>query len=302
MKGNNPESFNIIGEKKGRLTVVDFIPGNNSLGYRAQVICLCECGNTTVIHRDAFRNANTKSCGCKRRENGYLKSKPVIGVKKGRLVAIEEILGSSIESNKLKCQCECGNVTVVIKDNFLREHVKSCGCLKLEGDFQVYSVIKRYNHPVLGKYEKSLYSRYRTMISRCYDSKAKGYDRYGAVGIKVHDIWLNGNGKVSGFYCFAEWAINNDYDSKLSLDRNNNEGEYSPENCRWVTYKDQARNRANNKFITINGKTKTIYEWMEFYCIAKNTYYHRISKGWTREKALMTPINKSMSDNAKSKK
>ena len=79
------------------------------------------------------------------------------------------------------------------------------------------------------------------MKSRCYTPSHPSYERYHEKGIKVCDEWL------SSFESFRDWAINNGFSEELSLDRINNDGNYEPDNCRWVTAKVQANNRRNNK-------------------------------------------------------
>ena len=96
---------------------------------------------------------------------------------------------------------------------------------------------------------KDLYRRYQGIKKRCYNKKYIGYKNYGERGIKVAKIWL---GK-DGFYNFLIWALNNGYKKELQIDRINNDGDYSPNNCRWVDRKTNMHNRRNS--IIINGKT-----------------------------------------------
>jgi len=84
----------------------------------------------------------------------------------------------------------------------------------------------------------SLHSRWRGMRRRCYDSRTRGYDHYGGRGIQVCAAWED-------FNTFAEWSVNNGYDSELSLDRRDGGGDYTPSNCRWTTSTVQNRNKAS---------------------------------------------------------
>lgn len=95
---------------------------------------------------------------------------------------------------------------------------------------------------------------------------------------------------AEGFYEFYHWAIDNGYEDGLTIDRINTDGNYEPSNCRWATYKDQARNRRNNHFLTFNGETKTATEWAEITGIKLSTLLGRIDKGYSVEKALSMPV------------
>lgn len=107
-----------------------------------------------------------------------------------------------------------------------------------------------------GNGECNLSCIYRAMIDRCYRTCNAAYDNYGGRGIKICDEWLDDRK-------FVEWAINNGYSEGLSLDRINNNGNYSPDNCRWTTYKVQANNKRNNLLLTAFGETKTLAQWSE---------------------------------------
>lgn len=139
----------------------------------------------------------------------------------------------------------------------------------------------------LNKKRKSLRNRYYCMISRCYDEKNKSYCNYGARGITVCKKW-----KVS-FSCFYRWALRNGFKINLTLDRINNDGNYTGQNCRFVTHEGSMINRRNNKLITYNGETKVLSEW----CRIFNTDYRRtISRinvlKWSFHKAIITPAGK----------
>lgn len=93
---------------------------------------------------------------------------------------------------------------------------------------------------------------YGHMKDRCYNSKDKNYKRYGGRGITICDEWLN------DYYAFESWALANGYSDDLTIDRINNDGNYEPNNCRFVTVKGNNNNRSSNKRFTYNGKTKNL--------------------------------------------
>ena len=129
-----------------------------------------------------------------------------------------------------------------------------------------------------------LYGVWQGMLQRCHNPKNRQYKDYGERGITVCDEWKN------NYRCFKEWALKSGYKQGLTIDRiNNNEG-YSPQNCRWATYKEQNRNKRSNRNITLNGETKCLSEWAEFYGLGFPVVSRRLRDGWSEEAALTTPL------------
>lgn len=120
------------------------------------------------------------------------------------------------------------------------------------------------------------------MIERTKRKKNKRYKDYGGRGIKVCDEWLN------NFISFYNWAYKNGYKEGLTIDRIDVNGNYEPDNCRWVDLFTQANNKRNNHFVTYNGKTQTIAQWAREYNINYSTLCTRIARNWDFEKAIKT--------------
>ena len=118
---------------------------------------------------------------------------------------------------------------------------------------------------------KRLYGVWNGMIHRCEDTKRQNYDRYGGRGITVCAEWHDAN-------VFINWGLASGYAEGLQLDRKNNDAGYYPENCHWITRKQNCRNTRRNKFITLNGETKTIAEWKTITGISEYTMYWWYSK------------------------
>lgn len=120
------------------------------------------------------------------------------------------------------------------------------------------------------------------MKSRCYSPNNPSFEWYGAKGIKVDERWVN---SFSTFYA----DVGPRPSKAHSLDRIDSSKDYGPENCRWADSIQQARNRSNNKPLTINGVTKLECEWIEKFGIKKNVFYKRMYRGWSPERALSEP-------------
>ena len=125
---------------------------------------------------------------------------------------------------------------------------------------------------------------YWRMKCRCYNKLDKSYKRYGARGIIICDAW------ISNYHAFEMWATNNGYADYLSIDRINNNGNYEPNNCRWTTAKEQARNKRPNHIISYAGKTQTLAAWADEVGLKHNTIINRIKRGWPIEKSLTTAL------------
>lgn len=117
---------------------------------------------------------------------------------------------------------------------------------------------------------------------RCLNPDYKYFYLYGERGISVCEEWLGKDGQKN----FREWAVNNGYEKGLTIDRIDNNKGYSPDNCRWVTAKEQSYNRRSNKLITIHGKTQTVTEWAKETGIPIGTLQNRLRYGWEEDRLL----------------
>lgn len=136
-----------------------------------------------------------------------------------------------------------------------------------------------------GRKGTRLYRIYNAMKSRCYNPNIPSFKYYGGRGITVCNEWLN------DFSTFKEWALNNGYNDNLTIERLDVNGNYEPSNCIWATYKVQANNMRSNRLITINGVTKNLTEWSEYYGINVKTVRDRLKRGWDIISALETPAD-----------
>ena len=132
-----------------------------------------------------------------------------------------------------------------------------------------------------------LYRIWLNMKQRCNNPNNKDYAHYGNRGIKVCTEWEN------SFDSFRDWAIENGYTAKLTLDRKNNDRGYCPDNCHWATRKEQVNNRSNNLTFTYKGITHTLVECSEIYGINFSTLHDRVMcLGYSFEEAISKPMPK----------
>ena len=200
----------------------------------------------------------------------------MIGKKFGKLTVIEDAGRSPRRYILWKCRCECGNETIVTSNNLRSGNTKSCGCVGK-------AKVKMLNY-VTGAYKSRLHRIWDSMKSRCYNENMTYFQRYGGRGVTVCDEWRN------NFKAFYDWAMSNGYTDELTIDRIDNNGNYSPENCRWSTMKEQSRNRRTNHQITWNGKTMCISAWANELGINVNTIIARFGRGWDVERTFTTPV------------
>ena len=168
------------------------------------------------------------------------------------------------------CECACGNFKVIPGNHLRTGRARSCGCVNK-------------THGMTGK---RIHGIWKNVMARCLWTHKDGrnFRRYKERGITVCDEW-----KV--FEVFLKWSLDNGYRNGLTIDRINNDGPYSPENCRWATRREQSNNTSSNHYITFNGKTLSIADWSRETGIRASTIQSRIVRcGWTEEKALTTPI------------
>lgn len=191
------------------------------------------------------------------------------GKRFGRWTVIER----SLSSRKWMCKCDCGNVKDVAIGNLKNGGSKSCGCLRKD----LYT-----KH---GLHQHRLYPVYQNMIARCYDPACDSFSDYGTRGITVCDEW---QADIQSFY---NWAIQNGYQQGLQLDRRENNGNYNPGNCRFVTCTVNNRNKRNNRLIKFNGETKCLSEWAESAGMSKESLHYRLKAGWTIEKAITKEVH-----------
>ena len=142
-------------------------------------------------------------------------------------------------------------------------------------------MVKRYRNKK--KDNLRLWSIYHDIKKRCNNPNSARFKDYGGRGIKMCDEWLD------DFDSFADWSKNNGYSDELTIDRKDVDGNYEPQNCRWITIKEQCRNKRNTVFVEYHGVKKPLIVWCEELGLVYDTMHDRIKKrGWSVEKAFET--------------
>ena len=203
----------------------------------------------------------------------------ITGQRFGKLTVIKLVGTDKFGATKWLCKCDCGNEIVAYKTNLMKpNHTTSCGCHKRE----------------IGKKIKTTHNFSRTRIykiwvgikNRCYDFNSNVYYLYGKRGITVCKEWLE------DFMTFYNWAMQNGYNEKLTIDRIDSNGNYEPNNCRWATAKEQSNNTSKNRVYFIDGVRYTTKQIAEKHNINYGTFISRIYRGWTIEEAINGKRNK----------
>lgn len=165
-----------------------------------------------------------------------------------------------------KCLCECGNTVVAQRNILKRGSRKSCGCLLIG---------KNRKH---GERNTRLYGIWVGMRKRCRNN----YKYWGGRGIKVCADW------DTSYEAFRDWAKVNGYEDDLSIDRRDNDGNYCPENCRFVTDAIQNRNTRQNKYVSSFGETKCLMDWFKDpRCVVQySSFKKRLKRGMSVADAL----------------
>lgn len=211
---------------------------------------------------------------------GIMGGKDLTNQKFGRLTAIENIPEKSDGTHTYwRCRCDCGTEVIVRTDQLTRGVTKSCGCLNR--DKARDTCIKRNTKHNLTHHP--LYNIWAKIRERCEKKSSKAYTHYGARGIFVCKEWSR------DFEPFYKWSIENGWHKGLEIDRIDNNGPYSPENCRWTTKLVQANNKTNNFRLEYNGQTHTLAEWCRELDLDYSLTLIRLRKlGWTVERAFTT--------------
>ena len=215
------------GARFGRLT---FVERCASLKGESRGLFRCDCGQSKEINLASVRSGRSKSCGCGHLDGFRSRRRNLEGQRFGRLVAISAFDPGQFARTMWRCRCDCGNPTIVQTQNLLSGHTTSCGCAKVE-----HTPANKTHGRSMERGKYLTYRSWQSMIARCENPRTTRFECWGGRGIKVCDRWRH------SFRSFVEDM--GERPRGLALDRDNNDGDYEPGNCRWATPKEQAANR-----------------------------------------------------------
>ena len=178
-----------------------------------------------------------------------------------------------------RCRCDCGNEVSVRSKLLLQGVTKSCGCLAKDRAAEVAA-----KHHGFGT---RLYPIWISMRQRCNNPNCHAYKNYGGRGISICPEW-------DDFAVFREWALAAGYDDSAergvyTLDRIDVNGNYTPENCRWVTMRSQSTNRRDTIYLEYDGRIMPLIYWAEEIGVKYCTLFARYKRGWSPEK-ILSPV------------
>lgn len=259
--------LDLTNHRFGRL--VARAPAGRNASGKPLWLCLCDCGNQTVCTSNNLRSGRSTSCGCKRTEKSLDRGEDLAGQRFNMLVA-RNFLGSDrvgAQARRIwECVCDCGSVVAVSAALLKRLEKFSCGCTPASRKH--------------GMTNTPTYRIWSAMHDRCRNPANRFFHRYGGRGVKVCERW----GGPDGFANFL--ADMGEKPSGLSIDRIDNDGHYTPENCRWATTGQQTSNRASTRLITFDGETMMLKAWAQRIGISPTTLSLRLKRGWPLADAL----------------
>lgn len=203
--------------------------------------------------------------------NNLMTKNDLAGKRFGRLVVVS-FRGVQKGNRMWQCQCDCGSTVVKTTHRLMHGKVKSCGCISAE-------ILHARNHRH-GFRHTPIYKIWEAMVRRCHNKNDSKFRRYGGRGIQVCEQWR------CSAEAFCRWAIDAGYKQGLQIDRIDNDGHYTPENCRFVPGKINSRNRCTTRWVDYGDSRKSVTEWSEITGIKVGTILYRLNHNWTCAEAL----------------
>ena len=209
----------------------------------------------------------------------------ITGQRFGNLTVIENVGVNRWGEKMWRCLCDCGNETIIRGSALRSGKQTSCGCI---GRINMAQAHIKHGHCKRSEKKPRLYSIYSNLKDRCINPYNKAYKNYGGRGINVCPEWMN------DFQAFYDWSMANGYKPGLTIDRIDNDKGYSPNNCRWTTYKVQANNTRRNYIVNFNGCKMTLQQFTDkVSCFSSSGIKKMLEHGMTAEEIYQRALNES---------
>lgn len=205
-------------------------------------------------------------------------AKQLVGQVFGRLTVLYRA-GRQKDKVLWACQCACGKLSQATSNDLISGHKKSCGCLRNERNTQTPII---HGHAIRAKGRSPTYRTWQAMVTRCTNIAVKSYEDYGARGISVCARWM----------LFENFLADmGEKPPGMSIERVDNNKGYYPDNCKWATKLEQARNTRANRYVEYRGKTMTQAEFAKAIGHNQSTVSYRLRSGWTPEQVASIPAH-----------
>jgi hypothetical protein len=235
--------------------------------------CRCACGTEREVEGGSLRRGQSRSCGCVRKAV----NEGMLGAQYGLWTVIAEAAPKASTGDRMwNCRCACGTEREIKGSQLRRGATRSCGCW-FKGE--EYADKTRARFTTHGMSNTPTYVSYTSMLSRCCNLNFPGFAEYGGRGIKVCDRWL------TSFENFFEDM--GPRPAGCSLERKDNNGPYSKENCIWADRLTQNNNKRSNRWLTSHGLKMTVAQWARHRGLPSGLVGTRLTQlGWPAWKAL----------------
>lgn len=259
----------MAGQRYGMWTVKHYVETRKK---KALWECVCDCGTTRNVAGSSLRSGVSRSCGCGEKFHPQ-GSRDLTGKIFGKWTVVSRAHYKTYQF--WNCRCECGSTRAVQVRSLLRGQSTSCGCQRA-----------KVQHGWSGT---KLYSVWQAMRARCSSPNSSSYRNYGARGISVCERW---DASFENFLADMGDRPSDDFE----IDRIDNDGNYEPLNCRWVSRSDNNRNKRNNRTVKYRGRTELLSDVCERYEHSVSTVSYRTETlGWPLEIALfLRPISSGL--------
>jgi len=195
------------------------------------------------------------------------------GKRFGKLVVLERF--TMCLPPKWICKCDCGNEHITTGGNLKNGDTKSCGCFR-----KARNTERLTTH---GRHRTRTYNIWAGMKTRCFNKNTTDYAYYGGRGITVCDEWL----KFDAFYDDM-----GECPDGFTLEREDNDGDYTPDNCKWVSRATQNKNTRSTVFITHDGETLCLVDWAHKLGVKPRTLSARRNRGWSDHDIITRPLRR----------